>query len=106
MNQLSVDEWLERILSRNAMTFEDAYWGERPPTDLAVPKILKALEDHFDSYTRGKLLELLGECGDLSVLPVLEHELANSDESIRNWASGSIDALKAREPWQRHPKYL
>jgi hypothetical protein len=104
MDQLNVDEWLREILSRDAMTFEDAYWGERPSSELAVPLLLAALNVYFDSYTRGKLLELLGECEDISVLPVLEKELSNSEEAIRNWAAGSIEALKRHEPWQRFPK--
>lgn len=86
------------------MTFEDAYWGERPSAELAVPKIIRAMAVNFDLYTRGKLIELLGECGDNAVLPILEKEMASSDESVRNWASGSIDALARREPWQKGAK--
>lgn len=102
----SVDTWLSDILSKDPMTFEDAYWGERPPVELAVPEIIRAMDVHFDPYTRGKLIELLGECGNPAVLPILEKELLNSEESMRNWARGSIDALTGQEPWQKNPKYL
>ena len=106
MSQKNVDEWLNEIISKDAMTFENAYWGDRPPADKVLPKILKALSVHFDSYTRGKLIELLGESEDLSVLPVLEKELSSDDESIRNWATESIDTLKRLAPWQKTTKYL
>ena len=106
MSVPNVDEWLNQILSKDAMTFENAYWGERPPAVEMVPRILQALTVCFDSYTRGKLIELLGECEDSSVLPVLEKELFSLDGHIRNWAQGSIDALKRFEPWQKFPKYL
>jgi hypothetical protein len=102
----NVDIWLRDILSKDAMTFEHAYWGERPPAELAMPEVLRAMAVHFDSYTRGKLIELLGKCEDCTLLPILENELASSDESIRNWANGSIDALHRQEPWQKIPKYV
>lgn len=94
----SVDAWLRDILSKDAITFEGAYWCQRPPAESAVPKVLQAMAVHFDLYTRGKLIELLGECEDREVLPILEKEPASSDESIRNWANGSIDALAREEP--------
>lgn len=106
MSQHKLDEWFSQILSKDAMTFEDAYWSDRPPVEDVVPKIIQALAIICDSYTRGKLLELLGECGDVSVLPILERELLSSDESTRNWAKISIEALNRREPWQKSHKYL
>ncbi|QLG88652.1 hypothetical protein HQ393_10595 [Chitinibacter bivalviorum] len=104
MRPVNVDEWLNEILSRDAMTFEEAYWRERPPANEAVPRILQALTAPLDSYTRGKLIELLGECEDLSVLHVLEKELLSPDESMQFWASLSIDALNSLAPWQKSSK--
>lgn len=106
MSQHSLDEWFAQILSKDPMTFEDAYWSDRPPAEEVVPKVIQALSVVLDSYTRGKLLELLGECEDASVLPILERELESSDASIRNWAKISIEALNRREPWQKSQKYL
>ncbi|MBL9200844.1 MAG: HEAT repeat domain-containing protein [Opitutaceae bacterium] len=106
MSGQNVDAWLSRILSKDAMTFEDAYWGERPPPEAAVPKILESLKTTFDPYTRGKLVELLGESGDKSVLPILEKEMRSPDQAIREWACASIAALRRDEPWQKDPKYL
>lgn len=63
------------ILSKDAITFEGAYWGQWPPAELAVPKVLQAMAVHFDLYTRGKLIELLGECEDREVLPIGDGEL-------------------------------
>lgn len=96
---------MDAILSRDPTTFEDAYWGARPRQELAVPLILEKMKTIHDSYTRGKLIELLGESEDASVKAVLENERNHTDESIREWASGAIDALERGEKWQRDPKY-
>ena len=105
MSDQVVQAWLARILSSDAATFEDAYWEERPSTEIAVPAILRALDNVSDAFGRGKLIELLGESGDMAVLSVLERELLNADETVRGWAEVSIGALKRGEPWQKDPKY-
>ena len=97
---------MNAILCRDAMTFEDAYWGERPPANKVVPIIIEKLKTVLDPYTRGKLIELLGESEDKSVLTILENELKNEDEFMRNWAKGSIRDLENGEKWQQDPKYL
>ena len=102
----NVDEWLSDILSQDATTFEDAYWNNRPPVDEAIPKIIQALDVYLDTHSRGKLIELLGECGNLSILPIIEKELLSTDEVIRKWAKGSIESLNNLESWQKQPKYL
>ena len=89
-----VNIWLSAILSKDSITFEDAYWDVRPPVEEAIPKIIEALKVTLDAYTRGKLIELLGECGNLTILPILEEELKNADSSIQRWAILSIEALK------------
>ena len=53
-----------------------------------------------------KIIELLGESGDTSILAILEIELQNPDEGIMNWAKGAIEALKSRKEWQQQPKYI
>ncbi len=83
------------------MTFEGAYWGPRPSTSEAVPALIALLEVYHDTYTRGKIIELLGESEDKSVIPVLEVELKNSDEGIRSWAKRAIDDLEKGERWQQ-----
>jgi hypothetical protein len=106
MGRPSVIKWLENILSKDAAAFEDAYWGDRPSSHDAMPRILEALKAEQDPYTRGKLIELLGESGDMSVLPMLEKELSSPDQSLRDWADAGIQALRRGEPWQKNPKYL
>jgi hypothetical protein len=71
MNIPELSDWLKDILSRDAMTFENAYHGPRPPASIAVPQILSLLEKHNDDYTRGKLIELLGESNDKTLIPIL-----------------------------------
>ncbi|MFN3165621.1 MAG: hypothetical protein ACE37H_01000 [Phycisphaeraceae bacterium] len=75
MDVPKLKDWLNDILSRDASTFEDAYWGDRPVAFEAIPALISQLEIQQDSYTRGKLIELLGESEDLSVLPILQQEL-------------------------------
>ena len=71
MSLYDIDEWLNNILSLDSTTFENAYWTDRPPVEEVIPKIIQALDIIFDTFSRCKLIELLGECGDLSVLPRL-----------------------------------
>ena len=106
MKTPTVKAWLADILSSDPMTFEDAYWGVRPSAVDVVPELVKLLDLHKDSYTRGKIIELLGESGDTSILAILEIELQNPDEGIMNWAKGAIEALKSRKEWQQQPKYI
>jgi len=95
-----VDAWLSRILDPDPMRFEDAYWGPRPDADLAVPHLLKLLSTTNDAYTRGKVLELLGESGDCSVSEALKAELTHPDERVREWARLAIVDLNEGAPWQ------
>ncbi|WP_240222919.1 HEAT repeat domain-containing protein [Rheinheimera hassiensis] len=106
MKSSNLSRWIKAIINTDAMTFEDAYWGTRPSASEAVPEIIRLLDKYEDPYTRGKLIELLGECEDKSVIPFLVNELQNPDESIRSWAKGSIEALERGEKWQKDPKYL
>ena len=106
MKEPSINQWISDITNTDAMTFEDAYWGTRPSAAGAVPELIKLLNVHDDSYTLGKLIELLGECGDKSVIPILENELQNLDEGIRSWARAAIIALERGEKWQQNSKYL
>ena len=103
---VSVDEWLKAILSPDPTTFEDAYWNDRPPISEALPRMIDALNVFKDSYARGKLLELLGESGELKVIPILEAELNGPDQATREWAENALSALKRGEAWQKDIKYL
>ena len=105
MNAPDLHKWIADIMSRDAITFEDAYWAIRPSPELAVPLILEKMRITHDAYTRGKLIELLGESEDASVIPILEDELNHVEESIREWARGAIQALTRGDRWQQDPKY-
>ena len=101
MSTINADSWLAAIMSRDAMTFEEAYFGNRPAPSIMGPKIIAKLSETRDSYTRGKLIELLGECGDSSVIKILESELNNPDPAMQEWAKISIDSLKGGDTWQK-----
>lgn len=105
MTAPDLKEWMDFILSQDPMTFEDAYWGVRPHQEIAVPMILDKMKTAYDSFTRGKLIELLGESEDISVKATLENELNHEDGKIREWASSAIEALNRGEKWQRNPQY-
>jgi HEAT repeat protein len=113
MTQESVDieGWIARIRSRDAMTFEDAFWGPRPTGPAVVPRLIAELQRATDSYTRAKLVELLGEMGDISAVPVLVAELAHPENEIRVWAVQALellgfpDGLRAAQAYrQSHPE--
>lgn len=75
------------------MTFEEAYWGERPVGPDVVPRLIAELHRSADGYTRGKFAELLGEMGDATVVPVLVAELEHSDAGARQWAVSALEQL-------------
>ena len=87
--------------NRDSSTYEDAYWGARPPIKETLPEIVKLLKTVHDPYSRGKLVELLGECEDKSVLPLLKEELSHHEKDIREWAEASIESLNSNEKWQQ-----
>ncbi|MBT9456998.1 MAG: HEAT repeat domain-containing protein [Burkholderiaceae bacterium] len=92
---MSLDDWIGRIRSSDPMTFENAYFGARPVGPDVVPRIVAELQNSTDSYTRGKFCELLGEMGDLAVLPILVRELEHQDETVRTWAANAIEELQS-----------
>ena len=96
-----LEEWLSKILDRDPMTFEDAYWGNRPNPTLVVPQLIELLSSIQDAYTRGKILELLGESGNLSVAPTISADLTHPEQSVREWAKLALSALDRGVPWQQ-----
>lgn len=90
---MELEEWIERIRNRDAATFEDAYWGERPAGPDVIPRLIAELHRSPDGYTRGKFAELLGEMGDASVVPVLIAELEHSELDARQWAMLALEQL-------------
>lgn len=95
-----LDIWLEEILDLDSMTFENAYWGVRPDPAIAIPRLLLLLRSTQDSLSRGKILELLGESGDHSTIPVISAELDHPDQHVRDWARLALSALEQGTPWQ------
>lgn len=90
-----LDAWIERIRSTDPMTFEDAYYDERPKGPGVIDRVIFELHAAVDGYTRGKFCELLGEMGDASNIPVLTAELNHPDGRVREWARLAIDAVNA-----------
>jgi len=106
-----LNDWIARIRSRDAATFEDAYEEERPTGPEVVPRLLAEMWNSPDGYTRGKFLELLGEMGADSVIPHLIAELAHPAPDARRWAVlaleqlGSVAAVAAaRRHREEHPE--
>jgi len=82
----NIDECLHRICSQDALTFEDAFDELSPVASNFVPELLNALLQFDDSYTRGKIIELLGYTHSDLVVPSVEKELAHPDQTVRQWA--------------------
>lgn len=93
----NLDDWIARIRDRDALTFDDAYWGPRPVGDAVVPRLIKELRLATDGHTPGKSVELPGEMGDVSAVPVLIAELEHSENDIRTWAVLALEPLGAPE---------
>lgn len=100
LDRIDVVSWLDQILDQDPATFEDAYWGLRPAAAIAVPHLLVRLPAVDDGYSRGKLLELLGESGDSTVIPTLRAELQHPLEEVRQWAQLALNALDRGIAWQ------
>lgn len=96
-----LETWLSQILDRDAMTFENAYWGTRPDAALVVPRLLQLLSTTHDAYSRGKILELLGESGDHSVAETISVDLTHPNQEVRKWAALALSALDQGTPWQQ-----
>ena len=94
---MELEAWIETIRNRDAMTFEDAYWGERPIGPDVVPRLIAELHRSADRYSRGKFVELLGEMGDASVVPVLVAELDHPEPGVRQWAVLALEQLGVPE---------
>lgn len=94
---VDIDDWILRIRSTDAMTFEDAYFGTRPEGPDVTARLISELQSSADGYTRGKFCELLGEMGDESAVSALTAELQHPDESVRGWASQALDELKSEK---------
>ena len=101
---LQLEIWLRQILDHDAQIFEDAYWGLRPDPVIVVPRLLQLLEITHDAYSRGKILELLGESGDPSVASVISADLHHADQRVREWAELALAALNLGTPWQHGPE--
>jgi HEAT repeat protein len=90
---LDLDNWIARFRSPDPMRFEDAYWGERPSGPGVIRRLVAEMHRSPDGYTRGKFVELLGEMGDASVIPVLIAELSLTEPDVRFWAAAALEQL-------------
>ena len=94
---MDLDDWIQRIRSRDPMTYEDAYHDERPSGPDFVLRLIVELHRAEDSYTRGKFSELLGETEDPSVVPVLIAELEHPDPRVGASAMLALEHLAIPE---------
>lgn len=102
---VDLEAWIARIRSRDAATYEDAYWGDRPSGPAVVPRLVAELRAAPDAYTRGKLIELLGEMGDASVVPELVAELSHPEPEVRAWAVAALETLGVAEAAEAASRY-
>ncbi len=91
------DEWIARIKSRDPMVYEDAFHEQWPHGPEFIARLIVEMRLADDSYTRGKLIELLGEAGDQTVVPELARELEHPDWNIRQWALHALRRIGGRE---------
>jgi len=96
-----LDTWLEQILVIDPMRFENAYQGMRPNPAMPVLRLLVLLHSTQDPFGRGKFLELLGEPGDRSIIPVISAEQDHPDQHVREGARYALSALDQEIIWQR-----
>ena len=73
--------------------YEAAYAELAAKAAKYVPNLLTALKHAQDPYTRGKIIELLGDAGSAAAVPVLAAELAHADQDVRQWAVHSLQAI-------------
>jgi HEAT repeat protein len=92
-----LEDWIARIRDRDPMTFEDAYYGDRPTGPDVLPRLINELHQSPDEYTRGKFLELLGEMGDESVVPILLAELAHPNPAVGARACTALECIGSDE---------
>jgi HEAT repeat protein len=111
MPNVDLNDWIRRIRSPNAATFEDAYYGDRPEGDDVVPRLIEEMHASPDPYTRGKFAELLGEMDDERAVPPLVAELRHPDAEMRGWALRALAELgtpaaaeAARLHREQHPE--
>ena len=87
---LPFEEYMRRIRSRDALTYEAAYTEFLPHVRTFVPELLQELERAPDAYARGKVIELLGAAQAKEAIPALAQELTHPDQNVRPWAATSL----------------
>jgi HEAT repeat protein len=93
MNTVNLDDWIAQIRSHDHMTYEHAFWGERPNGPEVISRLVAEMQNSADADTRGKFIELLGEMGDASVIAVLMQELFHNEIGIRQWTVWTLEEL-------------
>ena len=83
---------MARLRSRDALTYEAAYDEILPHVRAYVPQLLDELARTPDAFTRGKLIELLGDAQDPAAIPALGRELDHPDQNVRQWAVTALVA--------------
>ena len=89
-----IDDWIREIKSKDHLTYEAAYHSERPSGPVVMQRLLCEMQAAEDGYTRGKFVELLGEIGDISVVPRIIPELRHPDQNVRQWAVTALRQLR------------
>ena len=88
-----LDDWIRDIKNRDGIVFDDANEGPRPNGPDVVPRLILEMHAAKDGYTRGKFIELLGEIGDPSVVPLLIAELGHPERAVRDSAVAALQLI-------------
>ena len=88
---------MRRLRSRDPLTYEVAYTEFLPHVRTFVPELLRELERTPDSYTRAKVIELLGDAQAKEAIPALAQELMHPDQNVRQWAVTSLLSIRDAE---------
>jgi HEAT repeat protein len=103
--EYSIDDIINMIKSRDAVTYENGYELIQPIVHLHVPQLIQLLSESNDGYTRGKFIELLGEAKDKKAISVLVGELKHPDQNVRQWALTSLTKIGGLTAWLKVTQY-
>ncbi|MGQ0467794.1 MAG: HEAT repeat domain-containing protein [Sporichthyaceae bacterium] len=99
------DRAMQMMRQHNPQTQEDGFALLRPVAVDHLPELIEAFETEQDHGLKCWLLELIGLARSEGAFSVLERELSNDDESLRDWAVLGLRQLNNKQAraalWER-----
>ena len=90
-----IKKCLELVCSDDPMTFEDGYHLLLPRVGEYVVQISEALKEERNPSNQAKLIELLGECEDETLVPLLTGFLNSESGDIVSWSLTALEKTAA-----------